>query len=80
MRGSVREKAFLFWEKYVLNTEYENKRPCYIAQRGQAGASSINVNGSTSHSECEYPTTIEPGVCFVAADNTDLTAHLAAEP
>lgn len=46
----------------------------------QAGASSINVNGSTSHSECEYPTTIEPGVCFVAADNTDLTAHLAAEP
>lgn len=43
MRGSVREKrkilylAFLFWEKYTLNTEYENKRHCYIAQRGQAG-------------------------------------------
>lgn len=53
----------LFWEKQVLNAEYKNKWQFCRAQSGRAGTSSRNVNGRVSHSECEYPTSTEPGVC-----------------
>lgn len=49
------------------------------AQSGRARVSSRNVNGRVSHSEFECPTSARAWcVCFVAAYNAELTAHLAS--